>query len=56
MSMEDMMISTLDIEKAKEYYEKKMNKPLSYREVKILSDNELRNCILNGGVLKKEVE
>ena len=52
----DDLINTLDINKAKDYYESKLNKSLSLRETKLIVDQELRDFILNGGFYKKEVE
>ena len=51
----DELISTLDIHKAKLYYDKKLSKDLSLRETKILVDQELRKFILDGRIFKGTV-
>ena len=43
----DDLIRTLDINKAKEYYENKNSTTLTLRQTKFLVDNDLRNRILN---------
>ena len=48
----DELLVTLDIQKAKTFYESKKNKSLSLREVKILADKEITEIILNGGIDK----
>lgn len=48
----DELIATLDIQKAKIFYESKKNKTLTLREVKILADKEITEIILNGGIDK----
>ncbi len=49
----DDLMNTLDINKAKLYFENKFEKELTLRETKILSDQELRRFILDGGTFKK---
>lgn len=40
--------STIDDDRAKAYFEARLNKTLSLRQVRLLADQELRNIVLNG--------
>jgi type I restriction enzyme R subunit len=45
----DDLKSTLDINKAKAFFEKRGGETLSLRRAKLLADNELRKFIISGG-------